>query len=146
MSFCTAVNCIDGRVQQPVTEFLRSRSNVCYVDMVTEAGPVGAISDPFDSEISDSIFRRVQISIDAHDSKVVAVVAHADCAGNPVDDDRQRTQLNDSARGLAEIFGSVTVLGLWVDGDGAVQEVCELPPTSERTQELWTDWQPPADG
>ena len=39
MSFCTAVNCIDGRVQEPVSSYLRNHFKVEFVDSITEAGP-----------------------------------------------------------------------------------------------------------
>jgi hypothetical protein len=40
MTFCTVVNCIDGRVQLPVIEFLKNRFGVDFVDCITEAAPV----------------------------------------------------------------------------------------------------------
>ncbi len=39
MSFCTAINCMDGRTQLPVIEFLKNKLSVEYVDTVTEPGP-----------------------------------------------------------------------------------------------------------
>ena len=39
MIFCTAINCMDGRVQAPVNAYLRTRFNADYVDAVTEPGP-----------------------------------------------------------------------------------------------------------
>jgi len=39
MRFCTVINCIDGRIQLPVIEYLKIRFNVEYVDTITEAGP-----------------------------------------------------------------------------------------------------------
>ena len=38
MCFCTAVNCMDGRVQLPVTSYLQERFNVEHVDSITEPG------------------------------------------------------------------------------------------------------------
>jgi len=42
MSFCTAINCMDGRTQLPVNEFMRRKLGVAYVDTITEAGSVRA--------------------------------------------------------------------------------------------------------
>ena len=39
MSFCTAINCMDGRVQLPVIRFLQERFKVDYVDVISEPGP-----------------------------------------------------------------------------------------------------------
>lgn len=143
MSFCTAINCMDGRVQLPVIEYLTSRLSVQYVDMITEPGPVRALSDLFDTDIAESIFSRVQVSIDAHQSDAIVLIAHADCAGNPVDDDRQKTQLHESVRVLAERFGSLPVFGLWIGPDWTPQEICALPASQSASTESWNDWEPP---
>ena len=36
--FATATNCIDGRVQQPVLNWLKRSCSVSYVDTITEPG------------------------------------------------------------------------------------------------------------
>ena len=115
MSFCTAINCIDGRVQLPVVKYLQERLGVQYVDMVTEAGPVRYLAGPEDSGAKASILRRVGMSVEAHGSTVVAVVAHADCAGNPADREHQIRELDLSVKCVAERFPGVAVLGLWID-------------------------------
>ena len=131
MSFCTAVNCIDGRVQLPVIRFLQERFGVLYVDLVTEPGPVRSLAGPADAETKRSILRRVAMSIDAHESGVVAVVAHAGCAGNPTDDEQQRLQLAESAGYLAENIPGVSIVGLWVDERWSVSPTCSLGPAGE---------------
>jgi hypothetical protein len=114
---------MDGRVQLPVIRYLQERFGVPYVDVVSEAGPVRSLADPADSEVKTSIFRRVRISTEAHASKVVAVVAHADCAGNPVSEEEQRRQLDRAVRLVGENFPEVTVLGLWVDARWTVEDL-----------------------
>ena len=42
--FCTAVNCMDGRVQKPVLEYLNRVWGSPFVDSVTTAGPVGLLA------------------------------------------------------------------------------------------------------
>ena len=37
--FGTAISCIDGRVQQPVSDWLKLYCHVRWVDLVTEPGP-----------------------------------------------------------------------------------------------------------
>jgi len=124
VTFCTAVNCIDGRVQLPVIRYLQERLHVRYVDVVTEAGPVCFLADTVDSEARKSILRRVGMSVTTHGSTVVAVVAHADCAGNPEGKEHQIRQLVASAECIAESFPEAAVLGLWVDAEWTVREVC----------------------
>ena len=124
MSFCTAVNCMDGRVQLPVIQYLQDRFDVLYVDVVSEAGPVRVLADPADSDAKTSILRRAGISTSAHSSTLIAVVAHADCAGNPVSKEQQLRELAVSAEALAEQFPGSLVLGLWVDDEWSVTETC----------------------
>ncbi len=55
MSFCTVVNCIDGRVQLPVINYLADYFDVDYVDSITEAGPVAILAEKQSSDIAESI-------------------------------------------------------------------------------------------
>ena len=127
MSFCTAVNCMDGRTQLPVIEYLKTRYGVEYVDTITEAGPVRILSNPMDPAVG-SIIGRVELSVSEHGSGLVAVVAHADCAGNTVAEEEQRRQITESARHLAERFPAVTVVGLWIGEDWGVEHVSAVEP------------------
>jgi len=36
--FAVAINCMDGRVQTPVAEWMKKHLGVDYVDMITEPG------------------------------------------------------------------------------------------------------------
>jgi len=84
MKFATAINCTDGRTQLPVIAYLKEKCKVDYVDMVTEAGPVRILVDSADRALVDSIKHRVEISVEKHYSRYIAVAGHFDCAGNPV--------------------------------------------------------------
>ncbi len=129
MPFCTAVNCIDGRVQLPVISYLKDRFNVSYVDIVSEAGPNRFLSEQRDSEATKSILRRVDISIKAHKSKGVAIVAHYDCAGNPVNEEKQHDQLRAAVEYLGERYPHLDVIGLWVNDAWSVNEICSIKPS-----------------
>lgn len=124
MSFCTAINCMDGRTQLPVNEYLREQLNVDYVDTITEAGPVLILAEQQDSEAAKSIIKRVNISVNKHGSKSIAIVAHHDCAGNPTDKDKQLNQLKTATQWLAGKYPDVKVLGLWVDSNWETRVVC----------------------
>lgn len=133
MSFCTVINCIDGRVQIPVIAYLQNRFGVEYVDVVTEAGPVGILSQRADSSDAKSIYRRVELSILAHFSQVTAVVAHHDCAGNPVSDSEQKQQLRICLEILSQRYPRMEVVGLWLDQNWAVHaHSLALNPTGNR--------------
>lgn len=124
MRFCTAVNCMDGRVQLPVINYLKTYFNAKYVDCITEPGPVHMFNRISDLMALNSIFRRVDISVNQHGSQGLAVCAHADCAGNPIDDDKQREQLNKTVIFLKEYYPHIEVIGLWIDEHWHVQQYC----------------------
>lgn len=121
--FGTSINCMDGRVQLPVIEHLKSRYGLDYVDMVTEAGPVGILSEGGEGMTSESIRRRVEISVSKHGSALIAIVGHHDCAGNPVAEETQLEQIRMSIRTVESWGFDANIVGLWVDGDWSVREV-----------------------
>ncbi len=121
MSFCTAINCMDGRVQLPVIQFLQDLYHVRYVDMVTTEAPVRILAEQDDPPIVDAIVKRVAISVQKHGSTRIAVVAHADCAGNPTDHETQIDQVRESIEFLKLRFPQVDIEGLWVNADWQVE-------------------------
>ena len=123
MPFCTVINCMDGRVQLPVNEYLRKELSVDYVDTITEAGPVRILADDNESSLARSILNRVDISVNKHKSKVVTIVAHHDCAGNPFDKDEQLEQLKAAVRWLTEKYPETKILGLWIGSDWVVEKI-----------------------
>ncbi len=123
MTFCTAINCIDGRVQIPVIQYLKHRFSAEFVDMITEPGPVGAFGKKGKADTVAAIRYRVQVSIEAHNSKNLAIAAHADCAGNPKSDREQQKEIAVAVNELRKTFPAMKVLGLWVDKTGRVTEV-----------------------
>jgi carbonic anhydrase len=121
--FATAINCMDGRVQIPVIEYLKTRYDVDYVDMVTEPGPIKAVArDPSGSVVA-SIRHRVEISVFKHHSKLIAVVGHHDCAGNPVDKETQLKQIHSAVKTVASWDFQVRIIGLWVDENWNVSDI-----------------------
>lgn len=123
MEFCTAINCMDGRVQLPVIGFLRERLGARYVDVVTEPGPSRILALHDDVRLVGSILRRVDISVERHGSGAIAVVAHHDCAGNPVGDEEQIDHLQEAVRLVSSRYPELEVIGLWVDDEWHVEEM-----------------------
>lgn len=115
MTFFTAINCMDGRVQLPVIQLLKNQFKVEYIDMVTEPGPVRILAEQTENVTLQSIFHRVDISIEKHKSQGIAVVTHYDCAGNPVDEAKQLEQLDSALDYLSTLYPGKTLAGLWVD-------------------------------
>ncbi len=121
--FATAINCIDGRTQIPVIEWLKKEYKVDYVDMITEPGPDKILSEDKDSFTIQAIRRKVEISLNKHSSKIVAIAGHHDCAGNPVNKETHLKQIL-SAVGAIKMWNlGVDVVGLWIDENWEVHKV-----------------------
>ena len=114
--FATAINCIDGRVQKPVADYMQKSFSVDYVDMITEPGPNKILSKGKDINIIESLKKKVGISVKKHNSQIIAVVAHYDCAGNPENEDVQKEHLC-KAVNVIVLWGFPVkkVLALWLD-------------------------------
>ena len=122
MGFATAINCMDGRVQLPVNEYLQNKFGVEYIDTITEAGPVAILAEQRNSALTDSIIKRLDISVNKHKSVGVAIVAHYDCAGNPVDEEKQKSQLQNAVKFIKTHYPGTTVIGLWLNLEFKVSE------------------------
>ena len=122
MKFCTAVNCMDGRTQLPVIEYLRRRFQAEFVDMVTDPG-VNRILAEGDEAARERIFARCDISVEKHGSVGIAVAGHHDCAGNPVGEEAQLEHIRRAVEALRGRYPELEVIGLWVDGERRVREV-----------------------
>ncbi len=121
--FVTAINCMDGRVQLPVIEYMKNKFNADYVDMITEAGPIKNLADNSDAVKIESVRFRVEVSVAKHGSKVVAIVGHVGCAGNPVERDIQVEQIKKSIE-LAKTWGfDAEFFGLFVNERWEVEEI-----------------------
>ena len=123
--FVTAINCMDGRTQVPVIDWMKATFGADYVDMITEPGPDKILSDDSNSLV-ESIKNRLTISVNRHGSKIVGIVSHGDCAGNPVSKKEHLRMVRKAVDAVAGWGLNVTVLGLWLDTpDWKVEKVCE---------------------
>ena len=122
-SFATVINCMDGRVQEPVIGWMKGTYGVQYVDDITEPGPIAMLSSESDPAALESMRRRVDISVNQHGSHTVAIVAHYDCAGNPVCKEDQLVQLATAIDRVKSWGFDIDVLGLWVDESWQVHPV-----------------------
>lgn len=119
--FATSLSCIDGRVQGPLSEWIRRRSGAEYVDTVTEPGMDKALSGG--GAAAEALRKKANISVKAHGSRMIVVSGHADCAGNPVPDDEHVRQIAECVR-VAESWGTgAEVLGAFVDSERKVVPV-----------------------
>lgn len=117
--FACAINCMDGRVQDAVKNYMQKNYRVDYVDMITEPGPNKIIcnKEECDLAVIEDIKKRVEISVKYHGTKVVAIVGHEGCAGNPASKEEQIQQLK-KCKEAVDAFGfPLEVILLYVEGD-----------------------------
>jgi carbonic anhydrase len=119
--FATAITCIDGRVQQPIVDWMKLHTNVHYVDLITEPGPDKLVSS--ESPAVDEVVRKVSFSIHHHASTVVALTGHHDCAANAGDKDDHIEQILAGIRVLLSYNLNVRILGLWLSEWNSVELV-----------------------
>jgi len=121
--FGTAINCMDGRTQLPVTGWLKSRYGLDYVDMITEPGPDKMLSQGRPGQV-ESIKSRVMISVNAHGSQTILVAAHHDCAGNPVSKEEHIRQVRNCLK-VVKSWGLPVrdIIGVWINDGWAVEPI-----------------------
>ena len=114
---------MDGRTQLPVIEWMKRRHGVDYVDSITEPGPVKILAEAGMSSPARSIMGRLAVSVERHGSRVVALVIHHDCTGNPEPKAKQLAQLRKARETVRNWGFDVRLVGLWVDRNWRVHEV-----------------------
>jgi len=107
---------MDGRTQQPVIDWMKKQYGVDYVDMITEPGPDGILARR-EMDIVAQIKTRVLISVEKHGSQAVALIAHGDCAGNPVGKDEHLGHLRKGMELIRSWELPVEIVGLWIDSE-----------------------------
>ncbi len=121
--FATVINCMDGRTQLAVIEYMKTKFNVDFVDVITEPSPVKVIAEQRSAFQVYSIQQRLMISQEKHASQHLALVAHYDCNANPVEKSKQIEQLRQSLQYISLWGFKGAVIGLWVDENWEVEEV-----------------------
>ena len=118
--FATSVSCMDGRIQIPLTNWIKENFSVDYVDAITEPGIDKLVADNTDLE---SIKIKVGISINKHESELIVVSGHYDCAGNPVSNEEHITQIKKGIEVISSWNLGVKVVGVWVDDTWKINTV-----------------------
>lgn len=120
--FAAVINCMDGRIQMRTLEQVMTRFGVRHVDNITSTGVV----KHFDGSVSpagDALLESVTVSIAAHGTHQLAIVAHADCAGNPVSDSTQKLQLEKAIGVISERFPDLEVIALFFDPNSGFERI-----------------------
>ena len=120
--FATAITCIDGRTQAPVSEWVKRNAHADFVDTVTWAGVDGVLTSG-DADIAAHIRDAVEISVETHGSAYVAVAGHYECAAFPGDRERHLAAIRAAVDILSDWGLGVTIVGLWVNDQWEIEAV-----------------------
>ena len=121
--FGTAINCIDGRTQEPVIDFMKEKYDIDGVDMVTFPGVDGIISSSENSDKIALLRNAVSISIEKHRSRIIAVVGHFDCAGNPGNREHHYVNIRSAVHEVTSWNFPAHVFGFYVNEKQQIEEV-----------------------
>jgi len=124
-TFATAILCMDGRIQHPVSVWVKEYFHVNYVDMITLPGADGVLALGPIGRIH-WIRESATLSVEAHHSRAIAVVGHHDCAGNLVSKDVHLEHIARSVKRVASWGLPVRILGLWLNEHGKTEVICDL--------------------
>jgi hypothetical protein len=121
-TFGTAINCMDGRVQMPIINWMTREFQLDYVDMITEPGPDKILAEGT-AEQQNIIKNKVDISVNKHGSKIVVIMGHDDCAGNPVPKEQHLGQIKQAMQIIKSWNYPVQIIGVWLDINWQVEIV-----------------------
>ncbi|MCK9152130.1 carbonic anhydrase [Methanobacterium alcaliphilum] len=116
--FAACLNCIDGRVQLPVINWITSTYNIDFIDMITEPGMDGFLVDS-ESELKP-LLDKLNIAIKVHDCEEIFIVAHEDCAANPVDFKTHAPNLKIASEKIKDVASKCKVICIYVYLNGNV--------------------------
>ena len=115
------LNCMDGRVQLPVLQWIKDHHGVDFVDVVTEAGMDSVLADAA-ADVS-FIIRSIKISLEINKASVIFIVGHHDCRGNPVDKALHINHIKKAVARIQALWKAISVIGLWVNEKWQVEAV-----------------------
>jgi len=121
--FVTCLNCMDGRVQQPVIDWLKKNYFAEHIDMITEAGMNGFLANTDDWP--PDLQRKINISLKLHGSELIFIVGHHDCGGHPVDEITHRKHTLIAVDKVKMLYPDCKVYGLWICDKFEIEKIVE---------------------
>jgi carbonic anhydrase len=118
--FATSISCMDGRIQIPISDWIKKNYSINYVDTITEPGVEKKITENIDIE---QIKSKAEISIYKHKSDIIIVSGHHDCAGNPVSKEEHIAQIKKSVSIIESWSLPAKVIGVWVNDKWQVEQI-----------------------
>jgi hypothetical protein len=105
---------MDGRIQTRTIDQLMTRFGARHIDNITMTGAVKHLSGTV-TATGEGLLESLAVSVRAHGTTQVAIVAHAECAGNPVPDAEQKAQLRNAVISVRGRFPDLEVIALFLD-------------------------------
>ncbi|HET9110463.1 MAG TPA: carbonic anhydrase [Ktedonobacterales bacterium] len=121
-TFGTAINCIDGRAQEPVAAWVRANAQADFVDTVTVPGADNALTHMTPDRLAQ-MREMVAISVNAHGSQIVAIAGHFGCAAFPAERAEHEVAIRNAVSVVKGWGLPVRVVGLWVNDQWQVEVV-----------------------
>ncbi len=118
--FATSISCMDGRIQTPISDWIKKNYSVDFVDTITEPGVEKKITENIDTE---QIKSKAEISIFKHKSDTIIISGHHDCAGNPVSKGEHLAQIKKSISIIESWKFPAKVLGVWVNDQWEIEQI-----------------------
>lgn len=107
--FGTTVNCMDDRAIVAAHDWMRENYDVTYIDSITEPGMDGWLAN-ITPEQRAWLKRKIEISTRGHGSRVITVVGHDECAGNPVSPEKHHIEARQGAKLIEELLKELDIL------------------------------------
>jgi hypothetical protein len=107
--FGTTINCMDGRSIVAAHDWMRENSDVQFIDSITEPGMDGWLGK-ISEEQRAWLKRKIEISTKGHGSRLITVVGHDECAGNPVSPEKHHIEAKQGAILIQEILRELNIL------------------------------------
>ena len=124
-TFGTSINCMDGRVQQPMIDWMTKKFNLDYVDMITEPGPDKILSSGTPEQLA-VVLDKAKISVDKHGSEVIVIMGHDDCAGNPVPKEQHVADVKKAMQVIKGWNLPAAIYGVWMDINWQVEIIYSI--------------------
>jgi hypothetical protein len=122
--FGTMIACTDGRIQQPVAHWLKRRYFLDYIDAITTPGADRVLAQG-SAEMVGYLETSAKISATRHESFVLAIVGHHDCAGNPASREEHIKQIKQAMVVVRSWELNLPLVGLLVGESGQVEVIEE---------------------
>jgi len=102
---------------------MKQKYGIDGVDMVTFPGVDGVVSSLGNFNTISLIRNAVAISVEKHGSRIIAVVGHFDCAGNPGNREHHYAHIGKAVRQVSSWNFDGKIVGLYVNDDRQIEEV-----------------------